>query len=138
MSKTYCLSILCPAFATKSKSKSPDFVDLCSENIGISKTDSVEFFKLVKFDPKSPFQERDDFIEVAVRVKNSEFSMKTIENLIQQKEKMQDQIEKLKEAVSLNFENTSTYRSENTNQMESEVRVQLDDVSKKLEKYKTK
>lgn len=99
MVQTYYLSLLCPAFATKTKAKSPDFVEMCSANMGIDVSDGVDFFKLVKFDPNQKCEEAGDFIEVAVRLKNSEFSMRTIEGIIQQKERLQDQVDKLKEAV---------------------------------------
>jgi hypothetical protein len=92
MSTSY-LSLLCPAFATKSK-KYADLVEMCNANIGIDCGEHVEFFKLVKIEPGDKFEDSDSS-EVAVRLKNSEFSMKTVEEIIQQKEKMQEQIERL-------------------------------------------
>ena len=95
MSNTYYLSLLCPAFATKTKQKNPDFIEMCNNNMGMDLGDNVEFFKLVKIDPNSKNENNEDVIEVAVRLKNSDFSMKTIESIIQQKEKLQEQISKL-------------------------------------------
>jgi hypothetical protein len=63
--------------------------------MGMDLGDNVEFFKLVKIDPNTKNEINEDFIEVAVRLKNSDFSMKTIESIIQQKEKLQEQISKL-------------------------------------------
>ena len=60
--------------------------------MGIELGESVEFFKLVKIDPNSKLDSHSDLNEVAVRLKNSEFSMKNIEGIIQQKEKLQEQI----------------------------------------------
>lgn len=128
---TYCLSLLCPAFATTSKSKSPDFVELCNANMGINVDENVEFFQLVKFDPKQKINTgNDDFVEVAVRVKNSQFSMKSIEGMIQQNEKLQDQIEKMKEAISSYSTSMgdSMMTSDNSN----------NELKAKVDKYKSK
>ena len=94
------MSLLWPAFATKSKGTIPDFVDLWSTNMGISRADDVEFFRLVKYDPNWQGNEEGEFVEIAIRVKNSEFSMKTIEGIIHQNEKLHEQIEKMKEAMN--------------------------------------
>ena len=102
MSHTYCLSLLCPAFATKAKDNStPDFMEMCTQNMGLNMSENnVEFFKLVKFNPNEVQESDEDFVEIAVRLKNSEFSLKNVEVIIQQKEKLQDQIDKMKEAIS--------------------------------------
>uniref|UniRef100_A0A7S3J724 Uncharacterized protein n=1 Tax=Euplotes harpa TaxID=151035 RepID=A0A7S3J724_9SPIT len=68
--------------------------------MGLPLTNNVEFFKLIKYDPSQESEREGDFIEIAVRLKNSEFSMKNIENLILQNEKFQDQNEKMKEAMN--------------------------------------
>lgn len=96
----YFLSLLCPALATKSRGSIADFAELCSKNMGIARPEDVEFFKLVKYEPNSRDSEESEFVEIAIRVKNSEFSMKSIENMIQQNERLQEQIEKMKEAMN--------------------------------------
>lgn len=123
---TYYLSLLCPAFATKCK-KYPDLVEMCNSNIGMDWGDNVEFFKLVKIEPGSKI-EGTDFTEVAVRLKNSDFSMKTIESIIQQKEKMQEQIERLTSYWNVLGENTdlsgdATFDTNAINQLRGEIDV---------------
>ena len=63
--------------------------------MGIEIGDNVEFFKLVKIDPAKRVDFADEFTEVAIRLKNSDFSMKSIEGIIHQKEKLQSQISNL-------------------------------------------
>lgn len=62
------LSLLCPAFATKTSSKSPDLIEICTSNMGIDIGENAEFFRLVKFDPNT-FDDNSEFTEVAVRLK---------------------------------------------------------------------
>lgn len=131
----YCLSLLCPAFATKSKGTIPDFAELCSANMGITRPDDIEFFKLVKYDPNLRDSEDAEFIEIAIRVKNSEFSMKTIENMIQQNERLQEQIEKMKEAMNSYSSNIRDSIGGTASSLENQL---PDNLREELEKKESK
>ncbi len=95
MANTLLLSLLCPAFATKSKSQNPDFVEMCKKHIGMEIGDNVEFFKLVKIDPNNKLEFNSGTEEVAIRLNNSEFSLQSIEGMMNQKDKLQEQITNL-------------------------------------------
>ncbi|CAI2379360.1 unnamed protein product [Moneuplotes crassus] len=106
MANTILLSLLCPAFATKSKSNNPDLEDMCKKHIGVEIGDNVEFFKLVKIDPNNKMEFTSEMTEVAIRLKNSEFSLQSIEGMMTQKEKLQEQITNLASYCN-NIESTS-------------------------------
>ena len=95
MANTLLLSLLCPAFATKSKSQNPDFEEMCRKHIGVEVNDNVEFFQLVKIDPHNKVNYNSGAAEIAIRIKNSEFSLQSIEGMMSQKEKLQEQITNL-------------------------------------------
>ena len=106
--------------------------------MGIKLGEEVEFFKLVKIDKNTKIDTSTSLNEVAVRLKNSEFSMKNIEDIINQKEKLQERIGDLTQHIKTisedyNEPKNNDNSSQNLNKVKDKI-TGLEEENKKLKK----
>ena len=86
-------SILTPAFSINAFDY-PSIVSQCAENLGIETSD-FELYALV------PFREVVNPKTAVLKLNHSDFSLNKIEDLISQREQIYQQLQKLREALSL-------------------------------------
>eukprot|EP01016_Furgasonia_blochmanni_P027256 TRINITY_DN2877_c0_g1_i2.p2 TRINITY_DN2877_c0_g1~~TRINITY_DN2877_c0_g1_i2.p2 ORF type:complete len:220 (-),score=26.38 TRINITY_DN2877_c0_g1_i2:818-1477(-) len=88
------ISVLMPAFSLDSYF---DITSWCREYFGFYEQASFEIFKMIPYDAK----EMDDsgITEIAIKLKRSDFSLKTIESLLSENQRLSIQLERSKEAL---------------------------------------
>ena len=86
------ISVLTPAFTLTTTDYST-LISQCAENLGIDSSE-FELFSLV------PLKEPSNSKPIAIRLKSSPFSLSKIEELIQQRDQLFQQLQKSRDALS--------------------------------------